>query len=87
MSEGERVGVVIHYFDKVQVAVLRLSSGLRQGDRLHFHGAHTDFEQAAASLQVDHAAVTEAGAGTEVAVKVDQRVRRGDGVFRAEGSS
>jgi hypothetical protein len=81
MTEGERLGEVIHYFDKVQVAVLRLSRGLKQGDRLHFHGAHTDFEQTAASLQVDHVAVTEAAAGSEVAVRVDQRVRRGDGVF------
>ena len=82
MAEGERLGEVIHYFDHVQVAVLRLTRGLKQGGRLHFLGAHTDFEQVADSLQVEHQPVTEAAAGGEVAVKVDQRVRKGDRVFR-----
>ncbi len=82
MSEAERLGEVIHYYGRIQVAVLRLKRGIKQGQRLHFHGAHTDFEQAAASLQVDHASVTEAAAGSEVAVKVEQAVREGDGVFQ-----
>ena len=85
MSEGEKLGEVIHYYNRIQVAVVRLRRGLKQGQRLHFRGAHTDFEQQAASLQVDHAEVTEATAGTEVAVKVDQAVRRGDGLFLVEG--
>jgi hypothetical protein len=84
MPDGERLGEVIHYYDHVQVAVLRLASGLKQGERLHFRGAHTDFEQSAESLQVDHQPVTEAPARAEVAVKVDQRVRRGDAVFRID---
>jgi hypothetical protein len=82
MAEGERLGEVIHYYDHVQVAVLRLTRALKQGERLHFHGAHTDFEQEAASLQVEHQAVDHAAAGSEVAVKVTERVRRGDDVFR-----
>ena len=85
MPDGERLGEVIHYYDHVHVAVLRLARGLKQGERLHFRGAHTDFEQSAGSLQVDHQPVTEAPARTEVAVKVDQRVRRGDAVFRTDG--
>ena len=85
MSEGEQLGEVIHYYSRIQVAVVRVRRGLRQGQRLRFRGAHTDFEQQAASLQVNHAEVTEAKAGTEVAVKVDQAVRRGDGLFLVEG--
>lgn len=85
MSEGEQLGEVIHYYNRIQVAVLRLTRGLKQGQRLRFHGAHTEFEQQAASLQVNHAEVTEAKAGTEVAVKVDQAVKRGDGVFLVGG--
>jgi putative protease len=83
MPDEERLGEVIHYYDRVQVAVLRLTRGLRQGERVRFHGAHTDFEQVVGSMQVEHAAVTEAAAGTEVAVKVEQRCRPGDTVARA----
>lgn len=85
MSEAKPLGEVIHYYNRIQVAVLRLKGGLKQGQRVRFHGAHTDFEQSAASLQVDHVEVTEAKAGSEVAVKVDQTVRQGDGVFLVEG--
>ncbi len=81
MAEGDRIGEVIHYFDRIQVAVLRLARGVREGQRVHFRGAHTDFEQELTSLQVEHQAVTAAAAGSEVAVKVAQKVRRGDELF------
>jgi hypothetical protein len=83
MAEGDRVGEVIHYYDHIQVAVLRLARGIRQGQLVHFHGAHTDFEQVLDSLQVEHKAVAQAAGGTEVAVKVAQKVRRGDEVLEA----
>ena len=82
MAEEERLGEVIHYFDRIQVAVLRLARGVKQGQRVHFKGAHTDFEQELTSLQVDHQVVSEAPAKGEVAVKVVEKVRRGDDIFR-----
>jgi hypothetical protein len=82
MATGERVGTVVHVFDRILVAVVRLEKAIEAGDRIHFLGGHTDFEQSAASLQVDHQPVAKAAAGTEVAVKVDQAVRRGDTVYR-----
>jgi hypothetical protein len=81
MATGERVGEVVHVFDKIMVGVLRLTKSVRQGDRLHFLGRLTDFEQPVASMQVDHKSVDQAAAGSEVAVKVDQPVRRGDAVY------
>jgi len=81
MATGERVGEVVHVFDRIMVAVVRLSQALRQGDRVHFLGRHTDFDQAITSMQVEHQPVEQAGAGSEVAVKVAQAVRRGDAVY------
>ncbi len=82
MAEGVRIGEVIHFYNKIQVAVLRISEPIKLGDRLHFLGAHTDFLQEVRSMQIEHQPIEEAEAGSEVAVKVDQRVRRGDSVFR-----
>lgn len=81
MATGERVGEVVHVFDKIMVAVLRLTKGIRQGDRLHFLGRQTDFEEEITSMQVEHQAVDKAAAGSEVAVKLTQPVRRGDAVY------
>jgi hypothetical protein len=82
MSEGEQVAEVIHYYDRISVAVVKLSQPVRIGDNLHFLGRRTDFRQVVASMQVDHQPVEASPAGTEVALKVDQRVLRGDKVFR-----
>jgi len=81
MATGERVGQVVHVFDKIMVAVVRLDRGIRQGDQLHFLGRHTDFDQAITSMQVEHQPVDKAAAGSEVAVKLSQPVRRGDAVY------
>ncbi len=82
MTTGERVGEVTHFFGKINVAVLDLSKDLKIGDAVHFLGHNTDFHQEISSMQVENEVVTEGQAGTEVAVKVTQRVRRGDAVFR-----
>ncbi len=82
---GVRVGTVTHYFDHLTVAVLQLSEGIRVGETLHFLGHATDFKQKIASIQIEHRPVNEAKPGEDVALKVDQKVRSNDAVFRIEG--
>lgn len=82
MAEGERIGEVTHYFNKIGVAVLDLGADLKLGDWVHFLGHSTDFEQRVNSMQIEHENIEAAEAGDDVAVKVIDRVRPGDGVFR-----
>jgi putative protease len=82
MEKEQRIGVVSHFYNKIQVAVVRLTDKVAVGDRVHFKGENTDFQQEIASMQIEHAPVTEASAGMEVALKVDGRVRQGDGLYR-----
>ena len=81
MSNDERIGEIIHYYHKISVAVIKLNRSLRVGEKIQFVGAHTDFLQEIRSMQIEHEVVEEAQVGDEVAVKVDQRVRRGDIAF------
>jgi translation initiation factor IF-2 len=85
MSDGERIGEVAHFFNRLCVAVVRVNQDVKVGDVVHFLGRSTDFHQVIASMQVDHEPVSEAGAGQEVAIKVERRVRGGDSVFRLTG--
>ncbi|GMR11018.1 MAG: hypothetical protein BMS9Abin28_1842 [Anaerolineae bacterium] len=78
MAEGKRIGKVVHYYGKINVAVVELESDLKIGDRVHFEGAHTDFEQEIDSMQVEHEVVELGSAGDEVAIKVKERTRTGD---------
>jgi len=84
MAEQE-IGVVSHYFDRIEVAAIRLTTGvLRSGDKIHIRGHSSDFQQVVASIQIEHAAVAEAKAGDEIGIKVDQRVHEHDKVFKIE---
>jgi translation elongation factor EF-1alpha len=78
----ELVGTITHYFAKPEVGVVKLVAGIKIGDVLHVRGNTTDFEQEVTSMQVEHEAVEAAAAGTEVAFKVNERVRKGDEVYK-----
>ena len=52
------------------------------GDTLHFLGHTTDFESTVHSMQIEHKSVTEAKKGDSVGVKVSEKVREGDKVYK-----
>jgi putative protease len=52
------------------------------GDTLHFLGHTTDAESTVNSMQIEHTAVTEAKKGDSVGVKVPEKVREGDKVYK-----
>ena len=81
MSE-ELIGTISHYFPKLQVGVVKLTAGLKIGDTLRFSGHGADFQQTVTSMQLDHVPVETTSPGTEVAIKVEQRVREGTEVYR-----
>jgi putative protease len=80
--EKKPVGKVTHYFTKIGVAVVDLSDELKIGDRISIEGATTNFEQIVNSMQIEHNNVSSAKAGQSIGLKVDQRVRQGDLVFK-----
>ncbi len=78
----EKVGVVKDYFARIGVAGIELSAPLRAGDTVHVKGHTTDFSQVVNSIQIEHQTVSEAGAGSSVGVRVTERCRDGDIVYR-----
>lgn len=77
-----RIGEVTHYYNQIGVAVLKLTGELKIGETIHFRGATTEFTQPVASLEIEHQKVELVGPGMEVALKVIQRVRRGDRIYK-----
>ncbi len=78
------IGTVIHYYDKISVAVVKLDQALHLNDRVLFRGRTTEFEQDIDSMQIQHQSIQSANGGQEVAVKVKERVRCGDTVCTPE---
>jgi putative protease len=81
-AEKEPVGKISHYFTKIGVAVIELSGELKVGDRISIEGMTTDLQQAVDSMQIEHEKVAKAGKGQAIGIKVEQRVREGDLVFK-----
>jgi selenocysteine-specific translation elongation factor len=81
MPEKE-IGKVSDFFARPVVAGVEMSGSLKLGDTIHIKGHTTDLEFAVDSMQINNANVTEAKSGDSVGIKVNERVRRGDIVFK-----
>jgi putative protease len=80
--EGEKIGSISHYFGQIGVAVIDLTGNLKVGDKIRIKGSTTDFEQEVNSMQIDKEQVNEAGNGQSIGLKVGEKVRVGDEVFK-----
>jgi translation initiation factor IF-2 len=78
----QQIGVINEFFAHISVAGVELSDTMRVGDTIHVKGHTTDLEQTVDSMQIEHEEVQEAAAGQAVGIKVNDRVRRGDHVFK-----
>jgi putative protease len=79
----EQVGMIVKFFAKPSVAAVEVSgAGIKKGDVLHFVGHTTDFTEAVESMEVDNQPVDEAKAGDLIGIKVKERVRENDKVYK-----
>ena len=81
MAEVE-IGRVTDFFAKPVVVGIELSGTLRIGDRIHIKGSTTDMELAVESMQVERVDIADGKPGDLVGIKVPDRVRRGDTVYK-----
>ena len=81
MPEVE-IGKVSDFFAKPVVAGIELTAPLQQGDKIHIKGHTTDIELIIESMQIDNINVEQAQAGDAVGIKVNDRVRRGDIIYK-----
>ncbi len=77
-----KVGDIVHYYDKIGVAVVKVLSPIKVGDRIKISGHDKEFEQEVASMQVEHQNIDQAKKGDDVGMKVDQAVKDGDEVYK-----
>ena len=81
MSE-EIIGKVSDFFAHPVVAGIELTAALKVGDKICIKGHTTEIEMTVDSIQIDNAQVAEAKAGDSIGIKVSDRVRSGDLVYK-----
>jgi U32 family peptidase len=79
----EKIGEVVKFFSKPSVAAVKVTNGeVLVGDTIRIVGHTTDLTSTIESMEVDNKKVEKAVAGDFVGVKVADRVRPGDEVFK-----
>ncbi|MDD5127293.1 MAG: translation elongation factor-like protein [Dehalococcoidales bacterium] len=78
----EAIGTISEFFARPVVAGISLTKPIKKGDKLHIKGHTTDLEFVLGSMQINNANVEAAKPGDEVGIKVPDRVRKGDAVYR-----
>lgn len=78
----EEIGKVGDFFARPVVAGIDLTGTIKVGEKIHIKGHTTDMEMTVESMQINNVNVTEAKKGDSVGIKVSDRVRRGDTVYK-----
>ncbi len=78
------LGQITHYFDKIEVAVIKLDGVLKVGDNIRVVGGETtDFEQEVESMEAEHQKIKKAKKGESIGLKLKEKARVGYKVFKA----
>ncbi|HAL62491.1 MAG TPA: hypothetical protein DCP08_08810 [Chloroflexi bacterium] len=78
------VGRVSHYYNRIGVAVVEVTDTVKVGDTIRITGGIRDFEQTIDSMEIEHQKVEVATKGQSIGLKVIEKVREGDQVYKVE---
>lgn len=78
------IGKIVHFFEHPSAGIIKLTEdGLNVKDTIKIKGHTTDFEQSVNSIQIEHEDIEEAKKGDIVGIKIGNRVRENDIVYKA----
>ncbi|MBI4079426.1 MAG: hypothetical protein HY429_03980 [Candidatus Levybacteria bacterium] len=76
------IGKVAHYYDKIGVAVVDITTGaIKIGDSIKFKLGDDEFSQVVESLQMEHKSVSSVKKGDSFGLKVSEPTKRGTLVY------
>ena len=82
-KKEKEIGKVVHWYGKINVAVVKLAAPLKVGDAVKVrHGEH-EFEETVHSMQLDHAPVEAGKKGQEIAIQLSQEAKDGSVIYAA----
>ncbi|MDE1828299.1 MAG: translation elongation factor-like protein [Candidatus Micrarchaeota archaeon] len=76
------MGVVEHFFDKIDVVAIKLSGPLKVGDIIEIGDEENAVRQKITSMQIDREDVGHAGEGDSIGIKLAHKVSPGSRVYR-----
>lgn len=80
----KQVGTVTHWYDKISVAVVKVTGKLAKGAAVKVKRGDDEFEDTVSSIQIDHKDVASAKKGDDAAIKLSRPAKEGAAVFLME---
>ena len=84
MTKDNLIGKIVHWYDKINVAVIDLNKSLKIGDKIKIKHGDKEFEETITSMELDHKSVKSGKKGQGVAVKLSQKVGENSEVYMAD---
>ncbi len=84
MGELQEVGKVLHFFGNINVAIIEVTETISIGDKISIKGPTTNIEQTITSMEIEHTKVGQATPGQSVGMKVQDRVKENDTVYKTD---
>ena len=84
MAKDNLIGKIVHWYDKISVAVIELNKGLKVGDKIKIKHGDTEFEETITSMELDHKPVKSGKKGQGVAVKLSEKAGENSEVYMAD---
>mgnify|MGYP003394661554 CR=1 FL=1 len=81
MKKEKQIGTVTHWYDRIGVAVIKLTDALAKGDTIKVRKGDEEFEETVSSIQLDHQDVSSANKGDDAAIKLSHRAKEGAAIF------
>ena len=82
IKEGKKIGEIIHFFGKIKIGIVKLTSLLKVGDNIRIIGGETDFDQSVQSIEIDKKKIDKAKKGDLIGLKFSQKVRKGYKIYK-----
>ena len=77
MTKNDSVGKVVHWYDKIGVAVVKLNKSLDLGAKVKIKHGPQEFQETIGSMEFDHQPIKSGKKGQEVAIKLSQKAGEG----------
>lgn len=82
--EGQEIGRVFNFFEKIGVAAIEIFGNVKLGDTLRFVGGEYDFTEVVDSMQVEGKNVANAKKGDKIGMKISEKINKGAKVYLVE---
>lgn len=81
-GEKKKVGMISHFYNKINVAIIDLEDTLNKGDTIEIAGPSTHVHQTVDSMQIEHKDVISAKKGQSIGLQVSDKVKEKDVVYK-----